>query len=72
MSAKRVPGLREAVAGVAEEEGEAVSVEAAAEVVASVAVVGEADAGHSRRCSVDLRPMEVGCIAQPTSIVLLR
>ena len=56
MSAKRVPGLREAVAGVAEEEGEAVSVEVAAGVEALAAVVvGEADAGHSRRCSVDLR-----------------
>jgi len=48
MSAKRVPGLREAVVAGVAEEVEAVSVEAVAEVVVAVAsVAAGADAGRS-------------------------
>ena len=67
MSARHAPGLRAA------EEVVAVGVVSAAveaEVVASVAEVAEADAGHSSSyCSVNEKPLEVGCIMQPTSAV---
>jgi hypothetical protein len=36
-------------------------------------VVGEADAGRSNsHCSVNNKPLEVGCIIQPTSAVFIR
>jgi hypothetical protein len=69
MSARHAPGLRVVVAGVVV--AGAVSAAVEAEVVALVeAVVGEADAGHSNsHCSVNRKPLEVGCKMQPTSAV---